>query len=53
MEGEICDFYSVRDTFEKGAWFNVTKGLGVQKPNYNKEQSFEVIDAKFVRSPTG
>jgi len=46
------NFYSVKDNFENGASFNVTKGIGVQKPNYNKEQNFEVVDAKFVRSLT-
>jgi len=30
----------------------VTKGGDVPKPNYNKEQSFEVVDAKFVKSVT-
>ncbi|ESW24049.1 hypothetical protein PHAVU_004G098100 [Phaseolus vulgaris] len=43
------NFHSIRDVFENGASFNVTKGRGVQKPNYSKEQNFIVVDAKFVR----
>ncbi|XP_014500499.2 pectate lyase 1-like [Vigna radiata var. radiata] len=47
--GGIWNFHSIRDIFENGASFNVTKGEGVKKPNYTKEQNFKVLDAKFVR----
>ncbi|KAK7364419.1 hypothetical protein VNO80_13060 [Phaseolus coccineus] len=43
------NFHSTRDIFENGASFDVTKGRGVQKPNYSKEQNFTVVDAKFLR----
>ncbi|KAK7364421.1 hypothetical protein VNO80_13064 [Phaseolus coccineus] len=46
------DFYSIRDTFENGASLTVTKGENVPKPNYNKEQNFEVVDAKFIKLVT-
>jgi len=46
------DFHSVRDIFENGASFTITRGGNVQKPNYRKEQNFKVVDAKFVRSLT-
>ncbi|XP_024019802.1 probable pectate lyase 9 [Morus notabilis] len=41
-------FYSVRDVFENGASF-IKTGFGGAKPNYNPQQSFPVVDAKFVR----
>jgi len=47
--GDIWNFHSIRDIFENGASFNVTRGEDVQKPNYSKEQNFKVVDAKFVR----
>lgn len=50
--GDRLDFHSVNDMFENGASFTITKGERVQKPNYSKEQNFEVVDAKFVRSLT-
>ncbi|XP_027915591.1 pectate lyase 1-like [Vigna unguiculata] len=50
--GGTWNFHSIRDIFENGASFNITKGGGVQKPNYTKEQNFKVLDAKFVRSLT-
>lgn len=50
--GDRWDFHSVRDMFENGASFTVTKGGSMQKPNYSKEQIFKVVDAKFVRSLT-
>ncbi|KAK7380814.1 hypothetical protein VNO78_33333 [Psophocarpus tetragonolobus] len=50
--GDRWEFHSVGDAFENGASFAVTKGRHVPKPNYNKEQSFKVVDAKFVRSLT-
>ncbi|KAK7307570.1 hypothetical protein VNO77_40761 [Canavalia gladiata] len=46
------EFHSVRDVFENGASFTVTKGGHVPKPNYSKEQNFKVVDAKYVRSLT-
>ncbi|XP_057449442.1 probable pectate lyase 4 [Lotus japonicus] len=46
------EFHSVRDVFENGASFTETKGGHVRKPNYSIEQSFEVSDAKSVRSLT-
>ncbi|KAL5099024.1 hypothetical protein RYX36_003351 [Vicia faba] len=46
------EFHSVRDAFENGASFAVTKGGRVPKPNYSKEQSFKVRDVKLVRSLT-
>ena len=46
---EVWNFHSVRDIFENGASFNITKGGGVKKPNYTKEQNFKVLDTKFVR----
>ncbi|XP_058781962.1 probable pectate lyase 4 [Vicia villosa] len=50
--GNKWEFHSVRDAFENGASFAVTKGGRVPKPNYNKEQSFKVVDVKYVRSLT-
>nr|KYP60259.1 putative pectate lyase 16 [Cajanus cajan] len=50
--GDRWEFYSVGDAFENGASFTITKGGHVPKPNYTKEQSFEVVDVKFVRSLT-
>ncbi|CAI8606128.1 unnamed protein product [Vicia faba] len=50
--GNQWEFHSVRDAFENGASFEVTKGGRVPKPNYNKEQSFKVVDVKYVRSLT-
>ncbi|KAL2334770.1 hypothetical protein Fmac_015983 [Flemingia macrophylla] len=50
--GDRWEFHSVNDAFENGASFEITKGGRVPKPNYNKEQSFEVVDVKFVRSLT-
>jgi pectate lyase len=50
--GDKWEFHSVRDTFENGASFTVTKGGRVPKPNYSKDQSFEVVDVKSVRSLT-
>ncbi|KAK7380815.1 hypothetical protein VNO78_33334 [Psophocarpus tetragonolobus] len=50
--GDRWEFHSVGDAFENGASFVVTKGGRVPKPNYNKEQSFKVVDARFVRSLT-
>lgn len=47
--GGTWNFHSIRDIFENGASFNITKGGDVQKPNYTKEQNFKVLDAKFVR----
>ena len=47
--GDRWNFHSIRDAFENGASFDVTKGGGVQKPDYSKEQNFKVADAKFVR----
>ncbi|KAJ1425120.1 Pectin lyase fold/virulence factor [Sesbania bispinosa] len=50
--GDRWEFHSVRDAFENGASFTVTKGGHVPKPNYSKEQDFEVVDVKCVRSLT-
>lgn len=50
--GDTWEFYSVGDAFENGASFMETQGGQVTKPNYSQEQSFEVADAKFVRSLT-
>ena len=44
-------FYSVRDAFENGASF-IQTGFGGAKPNYNRQQSFPVVDAQSVRSLT-
>ncbi|KAH7528977.1 hypothetical protein FEM48_Zijuj05G0134700 [Ziziphus jujuba var. spinosa] len=44
-------FYSVRDVFENGASFLQT-GFQGAKPNYNRQQNFQVIDAKYLRSLT-
>ncbi|GMN53904.1 hypothetical protein TIFTF001_023036 [Ficus carica] len=44
-------FYSVRDVFENGASF-IQTGFGGAKPNYNAQQRFPVVDAKFVRQIT-
>ncbi|XP_028764002.1 putative pectate lyase 17 [Neltuma alba] len=46
------EFHSVRDVFENGACFTETKGGRVPKPYYNREQIFEVADAKYVRALT-
>ncbi|PNY14865.1 major pollen allergen-like protein, partial [Trifolium pratense] len=46
------EFHSVRDAFENGASFAVTKGGRVPKPNYSNDQSFKVVDVKSVRSLT-
>jgi len=43
------DFHSVRDIFENGASFTITRGGSVKKSNYSKEQNFKVVDAKLVR----
>ena len=50
--GDRWEFHSVRDAFENGASFTVTKGGRVPKPNYTKEQRFKVVDVKSVRSLT-
>ncbi|KAK2397876.1 putative pectate lyase [Trifolium repens] len=50
--GDKWEFHSVRDAFENGASFAVTKGGRVPKPSYSKDQSFEVVDVKSVRSLT-
>nr|PNX80909.1 major pollen allergen-like protein [Trifolium pratense] len=50
--GDKWEFHSVRDAFENGAYFTVTKGGRVPKPNYRKEQGFKVVDVKSVRSLT-
>jgi len=42
-------FHSIRDVFENGPYFNVTKGGDVKKLNDSKERNFKVVDAKFVR----
>ncbi|KAM4074913.1 hypothetical protein ACB094_10G130000 [Castanea mollissima] len=44
-------FYSVNDVFENGARF-IETGAGGVKPNYNREQVFQVADARTVRSLT-
>ena len=46
------EFHSVRDAFENGTFFAITKGRSAQKPNYSKEQCFKVVDVKSVRSLT-
>ncbi|KAI5356194.1 hypothetical protein L3X38_009089 [Prunus dulcis] len=48
---ESWKFYSVGDIFENGASF-VETGAGRAKPNYNREQTFPVVNAKSVRSLT-
>lgn len=48
----MWEFHSVSDAFENGASFTETKGGRVCKPNYSKEQDFEVSDVKSVRSLT-
>lgn len=50
--GNQWEFHSVRDGFENGASFAVTEGGRVPKPNYSKEQSFKVVNVKYVRSLT-
>ncbi|KAH1042718.1 putative pectate lyase 17 [Glycine max] len=50
--GDRWEFHLVRDAFENGASFAVTKGRRVPKPNYSKEQRFKVFDSKYVRSLT-
>ncbi|TKY45977.1 putative pectate lyase 2 [Spatholobus suberectus] len=45
--GDRWEFHSVRDAFENGASFTVTKGGRVPKPNYSKEQIFKIVDAKY------
>ncbi|KAL5571063.1 hypothetical protein UlMin_020660 [Ulmus minor] len=44
-------FFSVRDAFENGASF-IQTGFGGAKTNYNRQQSFPVVDAQSVRSLT-
>ncbi|KAM3688152.1 hypothetical protein ACJW31_10G128700 [Castanea mollissima] len=44
-------FYSVNDVFENGARF-IETGAGGVKPNYNREQVFQAVDARTVRSLT-
>ena len=44
-------FYSVGDVFENGASF-IQTGFSGAKPNYNGQQNFRVVNAKFVRSLT-
>jgi len=39
----------VKDAFENGASFTMTKGGQVPKPNYNEEQRFNVVNVKYVR----
>ncbi|CAL8121961.1 unnamed protein product [Prunus armeniaca] len=48
---ESWKFCSVGDIFENGASF-VETGAGRAKPNYNGEQTFPVVNAKYVRSLT-
>ncbi|OIW22043.1 hypothetical protein TanjilG_31412 [Lupinus angustifolius] len=48
--GDKWEFHSVKDIFENGASFKTTKGGYVRKPNYTKDQAFNVADAKSVRS---
>ena len=50
--GNTWEFHSVKDAFENGASFTVTKGGRVPKPNYSNEQYFKVVDVNFVRSLT-
>ncbi|XP_028196856.1 probable pectate lyase 16 [Glycine soja] len=50
--GNTWEFHSVKDAFENGASFTITKGGRVSKPNYSKKQYFKVVDVKFVRSLT-
>lgn len=38
--------------FENGASFINTGMTGTAKPNYDKEQNFQVLDAKIVRKLT-
>ncbi|KAI5596345.1 hypothetical protein BDE02_03G200800 [Populus trichocarpa] len=46
------NFYSIGDLFTNGASFFQTGRRGMAKPNYNKEQSFKVGDAKYVKALT-
>ncbi|CAK7339135.1 unnamed protein product [Dovyalis caffra] len=46
------NFYSVGDHFSNGASFIQTGRRGTAKPNYNKEQTFRVGDAKTVQAMT-
>ncbi|KAK7367460.1 hypothetical protein VNO80_09472 [Phaseolus coccineus] len=50
--GDAWEFHSVKDAFENGASFTMTKGGCVPKPNYNEEQRFKVANVKYVRSLT-
>ncbi|CAI8588653.1 unnamed protein product [Vicia faba] len=50
--GDKWEFHSKGDAFKNGASFAVTQGGRVPKPNYNKEQSFKVVDVKFVHALT-
>ncbi|KAI5439115.1 hypothetical protein KIW84_024762 [Lathyrus oleraceus] len=50
--GDKWEFHSVRDAFENGASFKVTNGGRVPKPNYSKDEYFQVVYVKSVRSLT-
>ncbi|XP_047176313.1 probable pectate lyase 4 [Vigna umbellata] len=47
--GDAWEFYSVKDAFENGASFTMTKGGQVLKPNYSEEQRFNIANVKYVR----
>ncbi|KAG6775313.1 hypothetical protein POTOM_018757 [Populus tomentosa] len=46
------NFYSVGDLFTNGASFFQSGRRGTARPNYTKEQSFKVGDAKSVKALT-
>ena len=46
---DAWEFYSVKDAFENGASFTMTRGGEVPKPKYSEEQCFNVVNVKYVR----
>ncbi|GAB2268783.1 hypothetical protein Dimus_003728 [Dionaea muscipula] len=52
LEKKSWNFQSVRDYFENGACFKSSEGQAVIKPAYTNGQTFQVADARALRSLT-
>ncbi|CAM8931078.1 unnamed protein product [Rhodiola kirilowii] len=52
IKGRSWSFQSVNDLFINGAYVKQSTGNKVKPPNYNKEQSFRVANARYVRTLT-
>ncbi|KAL9674111.1 hypothetical protein QQ045_030381 [Rhodiola kirilowii] len=52
IKGRSWSFQSVNDLFINGAYVKQSTGNKVKPPNYNKEQSFRVANARYVRALT-